>query len=168
MTLLILITLIALPLTATAATAATSDDSYKDEVIRLTNLEREKAGLAPLQLLEGLSGIAQLRADETKVLFSHTRPNGEKWYTVFTNAKMEYTRVGENLAYGFTSPEKLVKAWMSSEGHKANILNPEFEYLGVGYAKNAAGRIYVSQLFFKPMPVIEPPVVPENVPVAGK
>ena len=48
----------------------------------------------------------------------------------------DYSAAGENIALGQRSPEQVVNAWMNSEGHRANILNARFEYIGVGYADN--------------------------------
>lgn len=148
----IILTVAALPLTAMASSTDEAT-AFKSEVLRLTNIEREKAGLAPLQAIEELNELAQIRSDEIKIKFSHTRPNNEKWFTVFQNSSLKYKKAGENLAFGFRKPADLVKAWMRSDSHKANILSPEFEHLGIGFSKDARGKIHISQMFFQPMPV---------------
>lgn len=126
--------------------------NFKAEVIRLVNVERQKAGVNPVAALGELDKPADLRALEINVKFSHTRPSGESWNTVFAKFNLEYTRAGENLANGFKTPEAVMKAWMGSPGHKANVLNPDFAHIGIGYYKDAKGKIHLSQLFYTPMP----------------
>jgi uncharacterized protein YkwD len=48
---------------------------------------------------------------------------------------------------GQQTPQEVVKAWMNSEGHRKNILNPNFTHIGVGYAKGGTGRFYWTQMF---------------------
>lgn len=55
--------------------------------------------------------------------------------------------VGENVAYGFTSAGSVQKAWMNSQGHRANILNSSYRIMGVGTAKDASGTLYYAVLF---------------------
>lgn len=126
---------------------------FKGEIFRLVNIEREKAGVARLKAIEELTKASDFRAQESAKLFSHTRPDGSKWVTVYDTYKLNYKNAGENLSYGIKTPEALMKAWMDSPSHKDNILNPHFECLGVGYYKSLKGKIYVSQLFYTPMPV---------------
>jgi uncharacterized protein YkwD len=57
------------------------------------------------------------------------------------------SRVGENIAYGNVSADQMVAMWMSSPGHRANILRPEFTHLGVGVARTGSGRVYGTQDF---------------------
>jgi uncharacterized protein YkwD len=54
---------------------------------------------------------------------------------------------GENAAVGQYSPEQVVSEWMASPGHRANILNPNFAFLAVGYGVGANGRPYWTQSF---------------------
>jgi uncharacterized protein YkwD len=55
---------------------------------------------------------------------------------------------GENVAYGFPSGRSVVNdGWMNSEGHRANILNPDFRLMGIGARKGHNGRWYVAQVF---------------------
>jgi uncharacterized protein YkwD len=153
---IIILSLSSLPISANAASVAKDGTSeYKAEVIRLVNIEREKAGVKPIAFLDELNEPADVRARETKILFSHTRPGGTEWHTVFNNYSLEYEKSGENLAYGFKKPEALIKAWMGSDSHKKNILNPDYEYIGIGYYKDVKDKIYVSQLFYKPLRKIE-------------
>ena len=117
-----------------------------NEVIRLINQERKKAGMPPLEEDCDMREAAGLRAHEAARRFSHTRPNGNKWSTVFTEYNINAVHRGENLAYGQKTAKAVVKAWMKSERHRQNILNESFDRVAVGqYVYN--GVHYWSQLF---------------------
>mgnify|MGYP003301468129 CR=1 FL=1 len=107
------------------------------EVIRLTNEEREKEGLPALGTMTKLDKAALIRADELKEKYSHDRPDGTSCFTVLDDVNINgYSAVGENIALGQRSPEQVVQAWMNSDGHRRNIMNVQFEKIGVGYAEN--------------------------------
>ena len=117
-------------------------EDFAAEVFRLVNIEREKQGIPKLkQGGSALVATANLRAKEIQTLFSHTRPNGEAWSTALDGL------MGENLAKGYMTPIDVVKAWMeSTTGHKENILNSYFTYIGVG-VQESGGIYYWVQLF---------------------
>ena len=94
-----------------------------------------------------LDAAARVRAEELVEAFSHTRPDGRYFSTVFAEHGITYRYSGENIAWGQKSPEEVVTAWMNSAGHRANILNAKFTELGVGYRQNARGVNYFTQLF---------------------
>ncbi len=123
---------------------------FKAEIIRLVNIERKNAGVAELEELEIVSEMADVRAKEAAVSFKHTRPNGTRCFTIFGENELTYKAAGENLARGFSSPEKVVKAWMNSASHSKNILDPDFKFIGIGYFVNADGRVHCTQLFYTP------------------
>ena len=128
--------------------AAEDNDSFTAEVIRLVNAERAKVGAPALREEEELIPAANLRAQEASSKFSHTRPNGSMWKTVFNEFEILSSYRGENLAYGQRSPSAVVQAWMASEGHRKNILNDAFDHIAVGlYEKD--GVLYWSQLFIQ-------------------
>lgn len=115
----------------TGSTFSQTDiNNIKSEIIRLTNVERNKAGLKTLSVnSKGASGSA-LRAKETATLFDHTRPNGTKFYTAF-NFTCNY--MGENIGcQPNMTAESIVNAWMNSSGHRANILNSHYTSISVG------------------------------------
>ena len=116
--------------------------TYATEVLELVNKERAANGLNALTMTKSLTDGAMIRAAETTVSFSHTRPNGERCFTAF-----EWTSAaGENIAYGQTSPEQVMNGWMNSSGHRANILNSSFTTIGIGCFEYN-GRLYWSQAF---------------------
>lgn len=129
-------------------TAAAPDvKAYTDEVVILVNQEREAAGLAPLYAVPELNQIATLRSSELVTSFSHTRPDGTNVGSLLTN--IDWKAWGENIAYGYNSintPEAVVDAWMHSEGHKANIMGANYNYIGVGLV-NQNGTWYWTQVF---------------------
>ncbi len=106
---------------------------YADEVFRLTNVERVKEGLPEFERLSSLDTAAKIRAWEVLVDYSHTRPDGRKFSTALIEAGVDWQACGENIAAGQRTPEDVVNDWMNSPGHRANILNPNYKYLAVGF-----------------------------------
>lgn len=146
-------TLIALMLSCSVMTvSAESNSNYAEEILQLVNIERQSRGIAPLRLNRNLNQGAAIRAMEITHCFSHTRPNGNKFYTVFKNPNAIYM-LGENIAAGHASPEQTVKQWMNSSGHRENILRKDYTELGVGYAfsKDSEFGHYWVQIFSRPM-----------------
>ena len=76
---------------------------------------------------------AHLRANELVELFSHDRPDGSDCFSAFPSG---YHRWGENIAEGQKDPADVMDSWMHSEGHKKNILNKDFDSIGVGCYNN--------------------------------
>ena len=111
--------------------SAFAEKNFAVEVLNLVNVERARVGVAPLRLADDLQRAASVRARETVYKFSHTRPDGSDCFTVLKNRGRT---CGENIAAGQSTPEAVVDSWMNSEGHRHNILNPDFRELGVGYA----------------------------------
>lgn len=121
--------------------------SYAEQVVALVNAERAKAGLNALTLDTEIASAALVRAKETEISFSHTRPDGRHFSTALNDSGISFRGAGENIAWGQKTPEEVMNGWMNSEGHRANILNPNFTKIGVGYYQNSAGRNYWTQLF---------------------
>lgn len=125
-----------------------SASGYEAEVIRLVNDIRTQQGLPELTTSSNLSKAAALRAEEIVTLYSHTRPDHSSCFTVLPTFGVSFRTAGENIAAGQPTPSAVVNAWMNSPGHRANILNPEFKSLGVGYVsgQGSYGHYWV-QLF---------------------
>ncbi|MCL2070884.1 MAG: CAP domain-containing protein [Oscillospiraceae bacterium] len=123
------------------------------EILGLVNAERAAAGIHGLSWDENFAYTARIRASEIIELFSadHKRPDGREWYTVIVEAGISYRSVGENMARGghsvegaaWYSPAVVMDGWMNSPGHRANILNSNFDYLGVGVVDFGGTRYYV-------------------------
>ena len=126
-----------------------SQDAFANEVVRLVNEERAKAGLPALTVDRGAASAAQVRAKEIERSFSHTRPDGSSFNSALTEAGVNFSGAGENIAYGQNSPEKVMEGWMNSSGHRANILNSSYTSIGVGHYQNTSGVNYWTQLFIR-------------------
>ena len=123
--------------------------NYEKEVLRLVNVERSKENLQALNLHSKLSQATAIRANELVESFSHTRPSGERCFTVFKEVGIaSYYACGENIAAGQKTPEQVVSGWMSSPGHRANILSAKYRYMGIGYVETTTGmKRYWAQMF---------------------
>ncbi len=119
---------------------------FEAEVLRLVNIERSKYGLSPLAMDGKLTEVAHLRAKEIVTSFSHTRPNGSTCFTAAKEIGVSYRSAGENIAYGYPSPQSVVNGWMNSEGHRKNILSQSFGKIGIGCYRNN-GTLYWTQFF---------------------
>lgn len=124
-------------------------DAYAQEVLALTNAQREAAGLNTLSADPVLTEMAMLRARELEESYSHTRPSGENCKTVFGEFETDLRFWGENAAKGNRTPEAVVEAWMDSRGHRENLLREDAGYLGVGVWQDEDGILYWVQLFAK-------------------
>ena len=93
-----------------------------------------------------LQDAADLRAKEIVEKFAHDRPDGTSCFTAFPK---DYVVAGENIIQAdepIATANNFMKSWMESEGHKANILNPDFTQMAIGiYEKD--GVVYAAQLF---------------------
>jgi uncharacterized protein YkwD len=129
-----------------SVTDRSSLDYLAEEIFLLTNQERVAHGLKELAYAYDLQDAADTRAQEASVLFSHTRPNGQSCHDIVTK---NYNITGENLIQAdrpVATPANLVAEWMSSSGHRANILLKDYTKLAVGvYEKN--GVVYACQIF---------------------
>ena len=119
---------------------------YAQDVLDLVNIERRKEGLKPLKLSAELMEAADVRAEEITRVLSHKRPNGEPCGTAVKSGKYG---IGENIAAGVATPVEVVRGWMNSPGHRANILRAAYEELGVGYVykEHTVYKHYWIQMF---------------------
>lgn len=108
-------------------------NNFAEQVVTLVNRIRVANGLNKLTTYDKLTEVAQLRAKEIETNYSHTRPDGTKCFTALEDAGIRSATAGENIAKGYSTPERVVDAWMNSPGHRANILNPSYTMIGVGY-----------------------------------
>lgn len=131
-------------------TATTGDYSaFQKKVVDLVNAERAKAGLKPLKMNTQLSKTATLKSQDMAKnnYFDHNSPTYGSPFDMMKKYGISYKTAGENIAMGQTTPEQVMKGWMNSPGHRANILKASFTQIGVGVAKNSAGRLYWTQQF---------------------
>ena len=113
--------------------------SFEAEVIRLVNEERAAYGLPALTTTDALTAAAARRAEENAAAYGPDRPPGRSCFTPLPGVRIRYATAGENIAAGQRTPAQVVRAWMHSEGHRNNILNPDFTQIGVGYTHTNRG-----------------------------
>ncbi|MGD6781098.1 CAP domain-containing protein [Sutcliffiella horikoshii] len=126
--------------------AAGAVSEFEKKVVELTNAEREKQGLAPLELDVELSKVAKDKSKDMQQnnYFSHNSPTHGSPFDMMKKYGIQYNTAGENIAQGQQSPEEVVNAWMNSEGHRANIMNENFTHIGVGHVEEGN---YWTQMF---------------------
>ena len=131
--------------------SASYNKEFADKVIELVNAARAKEGLSPLTKDTTLTNLSKIRSKETATLFSHQRPDGTSWSMVLKQNNVSYTSAAENIAAGQNTPEAVVKEWMNSPSHRANIMNSKYNKIGVScyVDQNAPYRYYWEQLFIK-------------------
>ena len=136
---------------STKESAAISELSHK--AFNLLNQQRVDNGLKPLRWNEDLAKAAQFHSENMARynFFSH---RGQDGLTVQQRAeKFKFSQwrfVGENIGYvrGYSKPaDSACEMWMSSPGHRANILNKDWTESAVGVAMSAEGRYYFTQIF---------------------
>ncbi|MFF4319207.1 CAP domain-containing protein [Streptomyces sp. NPDC001568] len=107
------------------------------QVVALVNQERAKAGCSALTVNDKLTAAAQNHSQDmaSHSNMSHTGSDGSDPGQRITRAGYNWSTYGENVAYGYGSPEQVMNGWMNSPGHKKNILNCSFKEIGVGLAQ---------------------------------
>lgn len=108
-------------------------NEYELGVLYLTNKIRMANGIAPLSMQAGLQRAADIREPELGVKFDHERPDGTVCYTALDECGVSWETAGENIAAGQIDPQKVITSWWNSEGHRKNMLTPQFSHLGMGY-----------------------------------
>ncbi|MGW0957258.1 CAP domain-containing protein [Streptomyces sp. NPDC002545] len=121
--------------TASKDTGTSSEATAR--VVELVNAERSKAGCSALTVNDKLTKAAQAHSEDMAAHrnMSHTGSDGSNPGDRITRAGYTWQTYGENVAYGYATPEQVMAGWMSSAGHKANILNCSFKEIGVGLAQ---------------------------------
>ncbi|MQY38689.1 hypothetical protein SRB17_67020 [Streptomyces sp. RB17] len=122
--------------TPTPTPAATAS-SATARVVQLVNAERAKVGCHPLTVNAELTKAAQAHSADMAAHqnMSHTGSDGSSPGDRITRAGYSWSAYGENVAYGYATPEQVMNGWMNSPGHRANILNCSYKEIGVGLAQ---------------------------------
>ncbi|MGG0285233.1 CAP domain-containing protein [Peribacillus butanolivorans] len=123
--------------------------AFEQQVVKLTNAERAKQGLAALKIDTELSKVARLKSQDMKDknYFDHNSPTYGSPFDMMKKFGISYTSAGENIAQGQKTPEEVVEAWMNSQGHRENIMNSSFTHIGVGYVES--GNYWTQQFIGK-------------------
>lgn len=119
---------------------------FETQVVRLVNQIRQENGLQPLTANWELSRVARYKSRDMKDnrYFSHTSPTYGSPFQMIKAFGLSFRTAGENIAKGYATPQAVVNGWMNSSGHRANILNPSYRQIGVGYV---SGGNYWTQMF---------------------
>ena len=109
-----------------------STNISSEELLLLTNKQREGSNVAPLALNGELSQAASKKAEDmfNYDYWAHNSPTGKTPWVFIRASGYNYVYAGENLARGFVSTEDVVKAWMASPDHKANMLSSNYNDVG--------------------------------------
>ncbi len=120
-----------------------SSEITNQKVLDQTNQERSKLGLGNLKYNSLLSQSATKKAQDmfNNNYWAHNSPNGTTPWDFFKLVGYKYSVAGENLARDFYDTESLIKAWMKSPTHKANILNDKYQEIGIGVVNGTLGGI---------------------------
>lgn len=115
-----------------------SVSEFEKQVVDLTNAERAKEGLKPLEIHSPLMEVAQAKSEDMAKnnYFSHTSPTYGSPFDQIKSAGISYRSAGENIAQGQRTPQQVVQAWMESPGHRQNIMNANYTHIGVGFVEN--------------------------------
>lgn len=125
----------------------TEQSNFASEVVNLVNQERSKAGLKPLTVHAKLTTVALDKAKDmsNNNYFSHTSPTHGSPFDMMKAYGISYGYAGENIAKGQRTPQEVMNSWMNSQGHRENILSPNFTMIGVGYYNGYWVQEFISQ-----------------------
>ncbi|WLR44373.1 CAP domain-containing protein [Bacillus carboniphilus] len=126
----------------------TETKAIEEEVVELTNAQRQKVGLTSYQHDWELQRTARYKSCDMRDngYFSHQSPVYGSPFEMMSSFGISYQTAGENIAKGQTSAQQVVNSWMNSSGHRANILSQKFTHIGVGYCSSSQGG-YWTQMF---------------------
>jgi uncharacterized protein YkwD len=135
-----------------------SSEITAQTVYNLTNDERKKAGLPLLHYNPVLSESATAKAQDmfANNYWAHNSPQGKTPWDFFRSAGYQYSVAGENLAKDFYDTDSVMKAWMNSPTHKANIVNNKYQEIGIGIVSgilNGVKTTLVVQHFGTPLDI---------------
>jgi uncharacterized YkwD family protein len=126
-----------------------TSDTQAAQVLELVNKERNSRGLQPLQLDSKLNQVAAEKARDMAAnnYFAHESPTYGSPFEMMNAFGISYRSAAENIAAGQRSAQEVMSSWMNSSGHRANILNPNYTSLGVGYYDAGSKAPYWVQEF---------------------
>jgi uncharacterized protein YkwD len=135
------------PAPPTSGTAVPQAD-FGTEVARLVNAHRARVGCAPLAWDAAAARAAQGHSDDMarRGYFSHVSPDGRNVGDRVRAAGAAWRAVAENIASGQPTPEVVVRGWLSSSGHRANIENCVYTRHGVGYRNGLWTHVFYTPL----------------------
>ncbi|MAZ71645.1 MAG: hypothetical protein CMC70_00725, partial [Flavobacteriaceae bacterium] len=124
-----------------------TDWAMADEILNLVNDHRESLGLARIQ--RDQTYASAYAVDHTQYMIDKGTISHDNFGVRSSALKNQgAVIVGENVAYGYDSPEKVVNAWLNSPSHRS-VIEGLYTHSGFGIMKNAQGHYYFTQLFYK-------------------
>jgi len=149
------------------------NSAFEQEVLKLTNDFRQKNGLKALVIDQNLEKAADKHSQDMANLdfFSHTGKDDTQPWDRTDAAGYESKTVGENIAVGYRTPQQVVDGWINSPGHRANMLNPAYNEIGIGYyfLEKDTGSVnynsYWTQVFGKGTITTSAPIPPNANPI---
>ncbi|MDU5336223.1 MucBP domain-containing protein, partial [Enterococcus sp.] len=127
----------------------------KKTILDRVNKLRQEEGVPLLKEDTQLSSVAAMRSGELKSRFSHTRPNGYSYTTAVDAAGITYVAIGENVARlpsqltsGVAAGNEMFEMWEASSGHRKNMVDPSYQYIGIGLEVHGV-TVYGTQLFIR-------------------
>lgn len=135
--------------TGNSGQTSAAPSGYASEVFDLINSQRSANGQSALTYSAEAAKVAQAKAEDMAAgnYFSHTSPTYGSAFDMLKANGVSYSSAGENIAKGQTSPSSVMKAWMNSSGHRANILSSSYKSVGIGCAADSSGTLYWVQVF---------------------
>lgn len=140
-----------------------SDSSHESQILALINEARARSGVSQIQSVRLLREAAQWFARDlakSNTRLDHVDSLGRRvQHRIYDFGYRSIQRSGENLASGYRDPDSVFKLWMSSSGHRRNLLDPQFEHIGVAFFETQDGRTYWVAEFgqrFKGAPALKP------------
>jgi hypothetical protein len=142
-------------------------DISSEELLSLTNQERQNAGVGNLVINDKLSRAANEKAQDMfdYNYWAHNSPTGKTPWVFIKASGYKYVYAGENLARGFTTAQDVIKAWMASPDHRANMLSSNYRDVGfavrLGTLKGEETVLIVEEFGNLSMPIARSVEVPE-------
>ena len=124
-------------------------EEYQKIILKGVNIEREKNNLKPLKIDNHLNKIAIVKAKDMarEKKMSHTSKKFGVTFNLIKKEGISYTKAAENIASGHKTPEFVTERWLKSKGHRKNILERDYRFIGIGKATDNNGKIYWVQIF---------------------
>jgi len=149
------------PLLAASAQDVSCPSEVELEIVELLNQERANENLPPLVIDIRLIEAARRHNNDmaTNDFVSHTGSDGSSPFDRIADSGYSASIAGENVAAGYRTAAAVVQGWMNSDGHRANILSPSYEHIGVGYVydENTTYGHYWTTDFGSTKDVVQPP-----------
>ena len=119
-------------------------DRHQQELLNLINDIRKQENLTSLRFSTHLTTAAQnhVRDLTQNNIFSHKGSDGSSVSERVLTIGYDYSSVGENIAAGHNTPDKVFAQWLNSPGHKENMLAPNYTEVGIGYVVDATNTTY--------------------------